>query len=467
MSSVLIKTTSWPEPRSAERYANLKQLMVIAEQMKEVGWRVDRDRIRYHLKACEERYQQYAVKLLELSGLPGEALGKAGTGGTARVRRYFLEDHGAPHVSIHKRTKLPQVNSAALTEWANKYRGKPYSGPAAALFALRKNKKYQSYCRAYLALSADDGRVHSNFFPFGAKTGRWTSGAKVRVATPEGHIDYGMNLQQVPQNEPMFDFGQGEVKLAESLRDVFVADEGCVVGSADFEALELRLIAYIFGVRGLIEQIEQGKDTHWINARALFPEENLPEEFDAKKHKRYRNAAKGCAYAFTYQYSDGKDAQYPTHLKKLQETFPTITMARVCKMAEIFFGLYPEIRAGQQEGRRSVSELGYGEIPISGRRLYYPDSMRGWNQRINSIFQSTGAELTNRATIGVAARADWHVGGFYILAQVHDELVVNVPKDRIEECGGIVTAAMGAPANFGGAEASIPAAIKFGPCWPK
>ena len=468
---MIIRTQERPEPRSLERYENLKRYMAISDKMTAIGWRVDRERIREHMRKCRERAEAYSVKFVELSGLKSEALGKAGVGQTQAVKDWFLKTCEAPVLSQHKKTKKAQLNTAALVGYATDYSKTAFGPAAAALYALRKNRKYISYCTAYLALSADDGRVHSNFFPYGTKTGRWTSGARKRLVDNNGQTStIGCNVQQVPQNEPAFDFGQGLVKLVESLRDCWIADDSCVVGSADFEALELREIAYIFGVTKMISAIDAGEDVHWTNARALFKELNLPEVYDEKNklHKNARNGAKSCVYAMSYQYSEpGKDGKYPTLFKALKALFPTITESIVAIMAERFFALYPEIRDGQQAARETIDELGYREVAMSGRRIYYASSMRGYNSGINLTFQSTGAELIGKAILRIEPHCDWRIGGFYILAQVHDELCFNIPTDSVEHCSPIIINSMGAPAQFGSVTASIPAKLKVGHSWPK
>ncbi len=446
-----------PAPRARERYDNLMRLMAISDQMTGLGWRVDRDVIALHGRTAKDRQAEYTEKFLALSGLPGEALGKLGAGQTKRVREWFLLDQNAPVVARDKLTKNPQVNSAALIEYATGYAKTSFGPAAAALYALRKNIKTQEFCHAYQVLSSNDGRIHSSFFPFGTKTGRWTSAARMR----HNGVTVGCNVQQVPSKTPSFDFGAGPVTLVDSLRDCFIADEGCVIGSWDYEALELRLIAYIFGARKLIDNLD--KDPHTMNAQHLFK-----EIYTEKTAKKCRNAAKSCAYAISYQMHDtsGK-GKYPTLFKTLKAEFPDISETAVKVLADRFFQLYPEIKQSQLNVKQQIAENGFRELVINGRRLYYPDSMRGWNQGINFTFQGTGAELINRAVLSIAPKLDWRVGGSYVLAQVHDELVLNVPQDRIEEVRSIVEAAMSAPADFGGYKTGIPSKGTFGPCWPK
>jgi hypothetical protein len=453
----MIPNLRFPADRAKERYDALLKLMHISDRITGLGWRVDRELIASHAATAKEREAIYHETFLALSGLPEKVLGKAGTGQTKRVREWFLVDQKAPVVARDKHTKNPQVNTAALIEYATQYAQTPFGPAAAALYALRKNIKIQEFCRAYDILSRNDGRVHSSFFAFGTKTGRWTSSAKVRH---EGDT-IGCNIQQVPSKTPCFNFGQGPVELVESLRDIFIADEGCQIHSYDYEALELRLIAYIFGAQTLIDNLDG--DPHTITAKALFR-----EIYSKETAKKCRNAAKSCAYAISYSMHDTRGkGKYPTLLKTLKVDFPEMNDVLVKVIADRFFALYPEIKAGQLSAQAQIASEGYRELPINGRRLYYPDTMRGWNQGINFTFQGTGAELINRAIIELAPKMDWRVGGNYVLGQIHDELVLNVREEDWYKVYEWTTLAMSREAEFGAYKTGIPSKGVAGKCWPK
>jgi DNA polymerase I-like protein with 3'-5' exonuclease and polymerase domains len=472
-----IHACPWPEPRAVERYEQLEGLMDLADNMQDIGWRIDRDRCREHVRNCKERAAKYEEIFLKETGLAPETLGKKRNGSTAAVRNWFIKTMEAPPVSVN-RDGGTMCDATALMEWANKDRTAPYAKAAAALFGLRKNCKYGSYAHAYLMLSAADGRIHAGFFPFGTKTGRWTSGASVIIDGEK----FGCNFQQVPQQEPMFDFVTGKPeKLVEHLRDCFIADEGCVLASSDGDAQELRLIAYIFGVSKMIHQIEAGLDTHWHNAQGIFGPDYpdiLNVKFDSnnpahKPLKKFRQAAKNCCYAFSYSFVSQEDIEagkaYSTQTRKLQaDGFKNITPQQTAIYAERFFGLYPEIKAAHMEIKELIDKKGYREIYISGRRLYYPRAKKGYDSGINATFQSAGAELMNRAMLTLKPYYTWVPRDFYLLGNIHDELVHNVPIDRQEGCKALIEAAMAQEHEFApNIVKFVPANTKLGPYWPK
>lgn len=460
-------------PRAEERYDRALRLMSIAHKMEQKGWLVDQAALKEHVALATFRVQRFTDLFLSTTGLPADALGDAGGGSTASVKRWFWLGQGAPQLLFDKHTKRPQFNTELLIMYATDFRREKFGVAAAALYGLRKNKKLLEFCESYRRLSLADGRIHFAYNVLGTQTGRWTSSTKMRVEMPDGtRKKYSANAQQVPSKTPEFDFGSGKERLVESLRNVFVADPGCVIGSFDYDQLELRLIAYIYGALRLIGWIDTGADTHMNNAIGVFRDLGLPA--DAKKIKSpqtdleklinaARDGAKPVAYGVSYQMHSEREGKYPTLFKQLTKVFPGITEQQVNTYANRFFELHPEIKAGQAAVRRLVEDHGYQEVAISGRRLYYPATMRGFNQALNLTMQSTGAELVNRATLTVASQLDW--GANYIQSQVHDELVIHATEKDWPAIKTLVESAMSEPANFGGTVASIPAEGKCGRSW--
>jgi len=463
-----------PAPRAKERYERLLKLMAITEKMSDRGWLVDKDKLDGHVARAKERVVKFTRIFLAQTGLKDSDLGASMSGTTHAVRDWFWVDQGAPHVVFNKLTKKPQFTTETLIIYAQDFRKDVFGVAAAALYGLRKNKKILEFCEAYHRFSERDGRIHFSFNPAGTQTGRWTSSTKLRVAHDDGsRTTYSCNAQQVPSKTPSFDFGDGPERLVDSLRDIFIADPGCVLFKCDYEALELRLIAYVYGSKKLIEWIEQGQDTHIKNAQGIFRELRLPA--DAKQVKpaltemdklvnAARDAAKPLAYGVSYQMHDPDGhGQYPTLFKTLKKIFPTITEQQTNVYAERFFELHPEIKNGQAAVRDAIQASGHATLSIDGRRLYYPASPRGYNQALNFPMQGTGGALANRALIELDKHLNWN--GEEVRAQVHDELVVQAPYASMERVKALLEECMGAPAQIGETYAGIPAIADPGFNW--
>ena len=455
-----------PAPRARERYESKFKLMAIAEKITRYGWLIDRDRLAQHLDGANKRAELYHSKFISLTGQPPEILGRARTGNTLAMRRFFKEELGAPDVSFDKRTRKPQFNTASLIEWANT-KGAPYAGPAASLYALRKNLRTADFCRVYELFSRSEGRIHFQFNVVGTQTGRWTSATRLRL---DGKT-YSCNAQQIPKREPTFDFGDGngDVKLCVSLRDIFIADKGHALLVADFDQLELRLIAYVYGVRSLIEALNRGTDIHLLVASKLWPESGinaeLPRDKSSAKKETYRSAAKSCAYAIAYQMSlPGRTGKYPTLHKTLLQSIPKITPRAVADLADRYFRAFPEIKEGMARTQKQIERHGFAELTIDGRRLYYPDTMRGWNQALNFPMQGTGGAICDRAVLELEPQLDWD-NGAQIRAQAHDEVVMQSREDEVDHYAPLLEQAMSRPAQIGATFTGIPAGAEVGHNW--
>ena len=463
-----------PQPRAKQRYENLIGLMRVCERITEKGWRVDLAKLDAHRTTALTRINKFRTMFLAKTGLKDADLGASGSGTTHRVRDWFWVGEKAPQLLVNKLTKKPQFSTELLISYAQDFKQERFAVAAALLYGLRKNQKLVEFCNTYARFAAADGRIHFSFNPAGTQTGRWTSSTKMRVAQEDGsRVTYSCNAQQVPSKTPSFDFGEGKERLVDSLRDIFIADEGCVLFKCDYEALELRLIAYIHAAKKLIEWIDNGHDTHIQNAIGIFKELNLPHDAQQVKPaltdlqrtiNAARDAAKPMAYGVSYQMHDPDGhGRYITLFKTLKKIFPGITEQQANIYAQRFFELHPEIKEGQTRVRDSIRQNGYARLAIDGRCLYYPDSPRGHNQALNFHMQATGACLANRATLAMDERINWD--GEEIRAQVHDELVVQAPFRSMRKVADWLEETMGAPAQIGGTLTGVPAKADPGFDW--
>jgi DNA polymerase-1 len=469
MTSRHFPDMTFPVDRGVARYEQLKELFVIAEKMKAFGVRVDPAKIAWHIADAQRRASEFKALFLSLTGLPEAALGDSGAGQTKDIRDYFWLTLKAPPVIFHKKTKKPQFNTPTLVIYAKDFKDEPLRSAAAALYGLRAAKTALRFANAYRAVSQrNGGRIHFGFNPLGTKGVRWSSSASFRWYDQDLRewVEYSLNAQNVPSKEPTFAFDGSEVKLAVSMRDCFVPDDGCVFFKADYEALELRLIAYNAGAEKLIRWIEADIDPHMENAKGMFLEAKMPADASKKSHGVYREAAKPCAYAFTYQSPSGRgNDKYPETYKALKKLFPNLQEVYVNVLVNRFFTLHPEIRAMQAGVAKALAEQGRIDLPLTGDFLYLPDSSRGRNQAINYLHQSGGGALINRALIEIDKHTIWTPGNSVVLLQVHDELSGQIREDDVDRYAEIIEAEMGKPAQFGGTFAGVPAGVDIGTSW--
>lgn len=468
----------WPDliqgevPNGPARYKQLEALSGVAQQMKDFGIRIDGGRARWHLEDAQRRGLEFTQRFLELTKLPASALGDAGAGQTQEIRDFFWKEHGAPVLFHDKRTKRPQFNAETLIGYATDFRKEPYAGPAAALLGIRKAKTAEKFARAYLAVSErNGGRIHFGLNVLGTKGERMSSSAKFRWREPETDtlVEYKLNLQNVPNKEPKFEFTKGEkVKLALSQRDIFIPDQGCGWIKFDYDQAEARLIAYVTGDKLLLSWIDSGADLHMENARILWPEMNIPEgaQKSDKQWAPYREAAKPSQYALTYSMPNEQNETHIVELhKQMVKIFPNLKDSQVAIMAKRFFAAHREIRAWQIGLKSEIADTGRAVLPQNGAFLYLPNTMRGYNMGSNFFFQSGTGVLINPALIEVAPKMAWKQGQSAVLVQCHDELDIQAPSAQVEELKAMVSEAMSRPANFGEFTAGLPAAGDVGPNW--
>ena len=247
-------------------------------------------------------------------------------------------------------------------------------------------------------ISPKDGRVHTTYAQAVAITGRLASNNP--------------NLQNIP------------IRTAEGrrVRRAFTAPQGSVIVSADYSQIELRIMAHLSSDKTLIAAFQNGEDVHRRTAAEVFgiaPENVSPEQ------RRY---AKTINFGLIYgmgQYGLAKSLGIDNLSAK---TF-----------IDRYFARYPGVAEYMQRTKEQAAAQGFVET-LFGRRLYLPDirnknaNARAGAERaaINAPMQGTASDLIKRAMIDVSR---WLVSDDLkskLIMQVHDELVLEVPKTELD-----------------------------------
>jgi DNA polymerase-1 len=135
---------------------------------------------------------------------------------------------------------------------------------------------------------------------------------------------------------------------------------------------------------------------------------------------------------------------------------------------DLYFARYPGVKRYMEETRAQAKSQGYVET-VFGRRLYLPDinarnkqfQQAAERAAINAPMQGTAADIIKRAMIAVDA---WCAGGEVarLIMQVHDELVLEVRHDRVDEVAAVVRERMMAAANL---RVPLKVDVGTGPNW--
>ncbi|MBI5911196.1 MAG: DNA polymerase I [Betaproteobacteria bacterium] len=241
------------------------------------------------------------------------------------------------------------------------------------------------------------GRVHTNYAQATAVTGRLAS------TDP--------NLQNIP------------VRTTEGrrIREAFIAPAGCVIVSADYSQIELRIMAHISRDENLLRAFAAGEDVHRATAAEIFNRslhEVTPEE------RRY---AKVINFGLIYGMSAFGVAQ-------------ALGLERATAQAYIdsYFTRYPGVARYMQQTREQARARGYVET-VFGRRLWLAEIRAANSGRrqgaeraaINAPMQGTAADLIKLSMIAVQNWLDRENLSAKLVMQVHDELVLEVPQSEL------------------------------------
>jgi len=257
-------------------------------------------------------------------------------------------------------------------------------------------------------INPDTGRIHTSFNQAGAATGRLSS------SDP--------NLQNIPVRTPR----------GETIRRAFVAPPGAVLLTADYSQIELRLLAHLSGDPAFVEAFGQGGDIHRQTAAIIFdvPQDRVTSEMRAR--------AKTINFATIY-------GQGPFALSRQLG----ITQDEARHFIEQYFTRFAGVRAWLDRTVAEARTRGYVET-LFGRRRYIPElkdrnfNVRAFGERTatNSPLQGSAADLIKVAMIGIARALKESGLASRMILQVHDELVLEVPRGEEESATGLVKSHM-------------------------
>ena len=241
------------------------------------------------------------------------------------------------------------------------------------------------------------GRIHTSYHQAITATGRLSS------SDP--------NLQNIP------------IRTSEGrrIRQAFIAPNNSKILAADYSQIELRIMAHLSGDKGLTDAFLQGLDVHQATAAEVFGVQLI------EVTKEQRRSAKAINFGLIYGMSAfGLGRQLHIGRHKAQEYINK------------YFARYPGVKAYMDNTRNVASEKGFVET-LFGRRLYLPEinSSNGMRRQaaertaINAPMQGTAADIIKLAMIDVHRWLSDEGLKSKMIMQVHDELVLEVPK--IEE----------------------------------
>ena len=232
------------------------------------------------------------------------------------------------------------------------------------------------------------------------------------------------------------------------IRQAFIAPPGRVFLSADYSQVELRILAHLCGgTGGFAEAFAAGDDVHAETAAGLFDVD------PGAVTRQMRSIAKAVNFGIIYGQSAFGLAQ--------QQRISRVEAAEyIARYKERF----PEIEDYRQRTLEMARDKGYVET-LLGRRRPVPDlasgnfAARSAAERvaINTPVQGSAADLIKKAMIAVDRRLREEFPGQLMLLQVHDELLLEVDQNRVDEVGEMVRSEMA-----GALELDVPIVVDLG-----
>lgn len=305
-----------------------------------------------------------------------------------------------------KKTKTGYSTSAEVLEFL-----KPNYPITALILDYRSLEKLRSTYVDALPheVSSKTGRVHSTFNQSVAATGRLSS--------------QNPNLQNIPVR----------TEEGRRVRAAFRPEkEGWSYVSADYSQIELRLLAHFSEDPTLIETFSRGGDVHKACAAQIF---HVPES-EVTKEMRYQ--AKAVNFGVIYgQQAFGLSRELGIDVKTAS------------KFIEKYFEKYSHVQAFVQKSIESVENSGKAKT-LTGRERLIPDInsknglLRAAAHRlaVNTPLQGTAADLIKLAMLEVDKAMKKAKAEGYLVLQIHDELIFEVPDHEIELVRSLVRPAM-------------------------
>jgi DNA polymerase-1 len=342
--------------------------------------------------------REFEGRLRALEGQAEKILGRRiNLASPKQLAQVFFEELKLP---VGKKTKTGYSTDQSVLEALAGEHELPATVLQHRLLAKLKGTYVESLPRMR---NSRDGRVHTSFQQTGTATGRLSS------TDP--------NLQNIPV--------RGED--GRRIRAALVAEEGHVLLSADYSQIELRIMAHLSEDPHFIEAFRRGEDIHTRTAREILTHGQEPD-------KEARRRAKAINFGILYGLSEfGLSRQLG------------IPRAEAQAYIKAYFGRYGRIRGFLDDTIERGRERGYVET-LLGRRRPLPNlrsqngALRQAAERIamNAPIQGSAADLIKVAMVHV--HRDLRVEGARcrMLLQVHDELVLEVPKGEAEATGELL-----------------------------
>jgi DNA polymerase-1 len=378
-----------------------RPLVRVLAKMEIVGVRVDGEYLRELVKSLTDEARELDAEIQDIAGHPFTV------NSTKQLRTVLFDELG---LAPQKKTKTGYSTDAQSLE---KLKGRHEI--IDKLLRYREVEKLRStYGEGLLTEIGPDGRIHATFQQTVARTGRLSSDRP--------------NLHNIPART---DEGR-------QFRRAFLPEEGWQLLVADYNQIELRVIAHLAEDPGLIQAFTSGQDIHTATSVRIFGVEP-----DKVTHAQ-RSKAKMVSYGLAY----GMEAY------GLSQRL-NIPVDEASEILKAYFAAFPNVKAYMERTVEEARQRGYTET-LFGRRRQIPElsssnfriRQAGERQAMNAGIQGLAADIFKVALVRLDAALESEGLQSRLILQVHDEVILEVPPDEHERASGLTLEAMRGAADL-------------------
>lgn len=378
-----------------------RPLVRVLARMETVGVRVDGEYLRGLLKSLTDEARLLDAEIQDLAGHPFTV------NSTKQLRTVLYDELG---LAPQKKTKTGFSTDAQSLE---KLKGQHEI--IDKLLRYREVEKLRStYGEGLLSEIAGDGRIHATFQQTVARTGRLSSDRP--------------NLHNIPIR----------TEEGRQFRRAFLPAEGWKLLVADYNQIELRVIAHLAEDPGLIEAFTSGQDIHNATASRIFSV--APTDVTIAQ----RSKAKMVSYGLAYGMESYGLAQ------RLN-----IAVDEAASILKAYFEAFPNVKAYMERTVEEARQRGYTET-LFGRRRMIPElsssnfriRQAGERQAMNAGIQGLAADIFKVALVRLDAALESEGLDARLILQVHDEVILEVPPDEHDRAASLTLEAMRGAADL-------------------
>ena len=360
---------------------------------------IERNGVLIDSEKLSQQSKELEVKILKLESKVQKNAGEDfNLGSPKQLQEILYEKLGLPVIKKTPKGQ-PSTSEAVLQELSMDF---PIVHDILSYRAISKLKSTYTD-KLPKMINSNTGRVHTSYHQAVTATGRLSS------SDP--------NLQNIPIRS----------EEGRRIREAFIAPEGYKILAADYSQIELRIMAHLSKDQGLMDAFAKGQDIHQATAAEIFSI-NIDDVTSNQ-----RRSAKAINFGLIY----GMSAFGLS--KQLQ-----ITRAEAQNYIEQYFERYPSVKNYMDETKSSAKQNGYVET-VLGRRLYLADIESSNYQRrqyaersaINAPMQGTAADLIKMAMTDLHSKIRNESLDAKIIMQVHDELVIEVNENQLDELSNL------------------------------